>query len=105
VGASAAVVTVHISAESARSASLQLSWDDGTTAAAETLRAGEGADIGFRIAADGGSVSLTLAPGGKTIRLTAGSGENRRLVVRIGNPPDSKAALVIEAVMAQAADK
>jgi hypothetical protein len=99
-GGAAISVTADLSAESARSATLEVQWEGGSQAPLRYALSADDIGLRFRIAADGLSLIVPSGTGEKTLALPTPSSEGANLLVKILNPADAKNSLVIQQVLA-----
>ena len=99
-GDSAVAVSADLSSDSARAATLILSWEGGSSAALTLPFAADASGLRFRVGAQG--VTLIVSAGGseKAFAVPAPEIQGANLLAAIENPRDARSALIIEQVLA-----
>ncbi|MGO9309469.1 MAG: hypothetical protein ACLQDL_10655 [Spirochaetia bacterium] len=93
-------VTAGLSRSSARSADLLAQWEGSSAPAIVVPVTADAAGLGARISADGQSISVTSAEGEKTVTLPAPVARGASLLLKIENPAEARADLLIDSILA-----
>ena len=97
---SAVAVSADLTSDSARAATLILSWEGSSSAALTLTLAADTAGLRFRVGAQGVTVVVPAGASEKSYALPAPEIQGASLLAAIENPQDAKSALVIEQVLA-----
>ena len=96
----AVTVSAALSASSGRGISLIVQSESGSQPLVVVPVTAGAAGLGFRLAADGRSLSVSSAEGEKAVAIPRTDGSGSGLVVKIADPADAGSDLVIESVLA-----
>jgi hypothetical protein len=99
-GDSAISINADLSRDSARAATLILSWEGSSTAALTVTLAADTTGLQFRIGPKGVAVIVPAGGSEKTFAVPAAEIQGANLLAAIENPQDAKSALVIDQVLA-----
>jgi hypothetical protein len=95
----AVTVSAALSSSSGRSASLVVQTESGSPLVVVPVTVGA-SGLGFRLAADSRSLSVSTADVEKNVAIPPADGSGSGLIVKIADPADAKSDLVIESVLA-----
>ena len=99
-GDSAISINADLSRDSARAATLILSWEGSSTAALTVTLAADTTGLQFRIGPKGVAIIVPAGGSEKTFAVPAAEIQGANLLAAIENPQEAKSALVIDQVLA-----
>ncbi len=94
-GGSSIRVTVDLTPDSARTATLEVQWEGTAPAPVQIPLTADAAGFNFKLGADGRSVVLPSGAGEKKVTLPSPARDDAGLLLRIKNPIDAKNTLVV----------
>jgi hypothetical protein len=98
-GGSAISVTVDLSSDSVRTATLEAQWEGAASTPVQIPLTADAAGLKFKLGADGASIVVPSGAGEKTVALPSPAQNDAGLVLRIKNPVDAKGSLVIAQIL------
>lgn len=98
-GGSSISVVVDLSSDSARTATLEAQWDGGSQPPVLIPLSADAAGLKFRIGADGMSIVVPSGTTEKSVTLPRPARDDSGLVLKIRNPTDAKATLVLNQLL------
>jgi hypothetical protein len=98
-GGSSISVVMDLSSDSVRTATLEANWDDGSQPSVLIPLTADAVGIKFSLGADGLSIVAPSGTAGKSVALPRPARDDAGLVLKIKNPADAKATVVLNQLL------